>query len=293
MSRIPIQNIYYLLCYAWNKLEERDIVNISSIESTSLMDLFTRVIISGLNHLFKRGLDRDYVDYSEDTRTIRGKINWTPTIKRNLIINSKIHCEFDELDYNILHNQIIKATLKLLIHTDSIDSDLRDSAIGFYRRFQDVDDIRLSSWIFPRVQLHQNNYFYEFLLNICFLVYESLLASEKVGMFKFREFIQDERKMSTVFEDFVRNFYRIEFPAYRVRSEVITWNLEAQDDVSRDMLPKMNTDISIESTNSKVVIDTKFYKEALSTNYDKQKIHSAHLYQITALYEKFESQGRH
>ena len=38
--KIPIQNIYYLLCYAWNRLEERDIVDVSGIDSTNLVDLF-------------------------------------------------------------------------------------------------------------------------------------------------------------------------------------------------------------------------------------------------------------
>ncbi|GAG60746.1 unnamed protein product, partial [marine sediment metagenome] len=32
--QIPIHNIYYLLCYAWNKLDEKDIVDVSGIDST-------------------------------------------------------------------------------------------------------------------------------------------------------------------------------------------------------------------------------------------------------------------
>jgi len=39
---IPIQNIYYLLCYAWDKLVEKEVVNVESINSTSLADLFAR-----------------------------------------------------------------------------------------------------------------------------------------------------------------------------------------------------------------------------------------------------------
>ena len=34
---IPIQNIYYLLCYAWDKLEEKEVVDVDPIESTSLV----------------------------------------------------------------------------------------------------------------------------------------------------------------------------------------------------------------------------------------------------------------
>ena len=56
---IPIQNIYYLLCYAWNNLEEKDLIDIKSIQSTNLADLFAKVLISGITHLLKRGIDRN------------------------------------------------------------------------------------------------------------------------------------------------------------------------------------------------------------------------------------------
>ena len=55
MMKIPIQNIYYLLCYAWNKLDERDIVDVRGIDSTNILDLFARVLIGGLSRLFKQG----------------------------------------------------------------------------------------------------------------------------------------------------------------------------------------------------------------------------------------------
>ncbi|NIQ13085.1 MAG: restriction endonuclease, partial [Candidatus Dadabacteria bacterium] len=55
---IPIQNIYYLLCYAWNKLEEKDLVNVQEEDTTKLIDLFAKVLINGTTYLLKRGLDR-------------------------------------------------------------------------------------------------------------------------------------------------------------------------------------------------------------------------------------------
>src|ERR1017187_4639091 len=55
--KIPIQNIYYLLCYAWDKLAEKDVVAVEDIPTTTLADLFARVLINGTNHLLKRGFD--------------------------------------------------------------------------------------------------------------------------------------------------------------------------------------------------------------------------------------------
>ena len=39
---IPIQNIYYLLCYAWDKLTEKEVVGVEAIDTTTLADLFAR-----------------------------------------------------------------------------------------------------------------------------------------------------------------------------------------------------------------------------------------------------------
>ena len=287
--KIPIQNIYYLLCYAWNKLEERDVVNVSSIDTTDLVDLFAKVLLGGMNHLFKRGLDRGYLLYFEDTGALKGKFNFNKTIGRNLLIKAKVHCEYDELNYNILHNQIIKATIRELISVASIDIKLKKELIGLYRRLHEIDDIKLTLAVFNRVQLHQNNSFYDFLLKICELVYGNLLVSEEAGKSKFRDFLQDEDKMKYLYEEFVRKFYMIEAPHFHVGREDIRWNVTALDTGSENYLPKMQTDISITSDSSKMIIDAKYYKEALTEHYDKEKIYSQNLYQIFAYLKNIEA----
>ena len=42
----------------------------------------------------------------------------------------------------------------------------------------------------------------------------------------------------------------------------------------------MQTDITLENETAKIIIDAKFYKETLKTNYDAEKITSANLYQL-------------
>ena len=289
--KIPIQNIYYLLCYAWNKLDERDIVDVRGIDSTNILDLFARVLIGGLSRLFKQGLDRGYVTFSEDTRCLKGKICFSPTIKQNLLIQAKVYCDYDELSYDVIHNQILKATIRLLITEESLDKQFRDQLTGFYRRLQEIEDIQLSHKIFSMVQLHRNNSFYDFLLKICELVYDNLLVTEDPGKSKFQDFLQDERQMSYLFEEFVRNFYKIEAQDCKVSREDIAWQAIALDEQAQQFLPKMVTDISIEGANSKVVIDTKYYKEALVKHYGQEKIRSDHLFQLNAYLTNLENKG--
>ena len=75
--KIPIQNIYFLLCYAWNTLAEGRVVSVSQEECKTLAELFAHVLDGGVTHLLKRGLDRDYVTEEVDTSSLRGSLHST------------------------------------------------------------------------------------------------------------------------------------------------------------------------------------------------------------------------
>ena len=93
---IPIQNVYFLLCYAWDKLEEKERVDVDPAGLTELVDLFSRVLIRGTNHLLKRGFDRSYVADEAWTGCLRGKVLFDAVAKSGAA-TATLPCEFDEL----------------------------------------------------------------------------------------------------------------------------------------------------------------------------------------------------
>ncbi len=292
--KIPILNIYYLLCYAWNKLEESGLVDVKTEDSTTLLDLFARVLISGTTHILKRGLDRGYITHSEAIRGIKGKIDFNTTLKKQLLCNAKVQCEYDELSYNVLHNQILKATIKGLICAKDIALDLRNELLSVYRALNEIEEIKLNSTVFSRVQLHRNNSFYSFLINVCEMIYNMYLMSEDQGESKFRDFLRDRASMARLFEEFIRNFYKKELPkvasGYKViGSETIKWDAVGLDDVSMDYLPSMQTDISIKTPGKYIIIDTKYYENALQRYYKKDTVRSTNLYQLFAYLKNIEN----
>jgi 5-methylcytosine-specific restriction enzyme subunit McrC len=279
--KIPIQNIYFLLCYAWDKLAERDVVAVEAIDSTSLADLFARVLINGTHHLLKRGFDRGYEPQHEWTGRLRGRICFQEAIRRNVTTTGRLPCDFDELSYNVLHNRILKATMRRLIRTDGLATDCAEGLTQLCRLLSDIQDIELTNRVFSRVQLYRNNQFYDFLLKVCELIYTNLLVSEKSGNSKFMDFYQDKQQMAILFENFVRNFYRVHTP-FLVKREDIYWRWIAADQVAEGLLPKMQTDISLTSDTRKVIIDCKFTPEATQHHYEAETLRSSHLYQIYA-----------
>lgn len=277
-KKIPIKNIYYMLCYSWDALQEKDLVSIDTNEFKDLLDLFAKVLAGGLEYLIKRGFDRQYIETQEEIALVRGKINVSNSIKRMSFVKGRLACQFDELSYNVLQNQIIKTTVDKLVKHGSIDPKVRQELKEVSRYLREIDQIPLNMKLFSMVHIHRNNHYYRFLLNICEIIYANLLADEKYGKKRFKDFLRDEDKMADLFEKFVRNFYKRELSGCSVSSELIKWDAEIAD----EYLPVMKTDISIVSKGRKLIIDTKYYKEAFSYRMNAKKLRSENLYQIFA-----------
>jgi 5-methylcytosine-specific restriction enzyme subunit McrC len=266
-TEIPIRNIYYLLCYAWNALDEGGLVEIAHAGRNELADLFARVLSGATRHLLRRGLDRGYVPQHEELRALRGRALLTESLKTLGFPQGKVVCEFDEFKHDILHNQILKATLARLARVDDLDDDLRGELARLLRHLSDVSHIAPTRLAFRQVQLHQNNGFYRFLLNVCELVHDCLLPDAEGRGYRFRDFLRDERRMADLFQQFVFHFFRLEqrtFPSVKV--DRIRWSLRARDQASQGALPSMVTDVTLRSPNRTLVVDTKYYKQALETS---------------------------
>ena len=293
--QIPIQNIYYLLCYAWNKLDESEVVQIDASANTSLLNLFAKVIINGTTHILKRGLDRDYVTHEDDLQSIKGKLLFAPSLKRNLLSHAKASCQYDELSYDILHNRILKMTMRRLLKADDLDTTLKNGLVTLYRRLPPMDEIVLTNRDFYKVKLHRNNFFYDFLLAVCEIIYDGLLLDENTGKYKFKDFLRDEGKMNLLFEEFVRNFFKMEQSDYKVSREHISWALEKAGPHDQ-YLPQMETDISLTAKDGskKIVIDTKYYVsgfKATAKMGSGDKLISHNLYQLYSYLKNLEAKG--
>lgn len=279
---IPIQNLYYLLCYAWNALDEAERINIQVEQFKNLPDLFAKVLINGLRVLFKRGLDHDYRELEQVVEGIKGKLNLSATLKSNQLWQRRSICQFDEYSADTPSNQILAATVQQLLHTPTLDKSLKAELQQLQRMFPPLQKISLSPRIFQQIQLRRDQRLYHFLLHICRIVAENLLPMEKVGQFRFVDFRRDERKMNRVFESFLFRFYQKEQQEYRVRREQIRWQWEApQDPQHLAYLPIMETDLTLESKTRKIIIDAKYYRQALGgSRFEADKLFSTNLYQM-------------
>jgi 5-methylcytosine-specific restriction enzyme subunit McrC len=223
-----------------------------------------------------------------ETRNIRGKVDLSGSVKRRLLTIPAATCFVDELRRDVLHNQIIRATLLRLAGSPEVDRNLQHELRLIAAQLGEISLIQLRGDCFGRVQLHRNNRFYRFLLNICELCYGSLLADEASGAWRFMDFERDEQKMRSMFQNFVYNFYRIEQKDFNVSSERFEWSTTDPPTGQVPLLPTMTTDVSLTSANRKIVVECKFSREALQVNWGKTSARSEHLYQLYAYLRNLE-----
>ena len=277
--RIPIENIYYLLCYAWNTLEEKEQVDVTVDDHSQIIDLLSRVLINGTRIILKKGLDKHYVEEVNEIAGIRGKLALGQTIKHNLLHKQRTICTYDEYSADVIHNQILVTTFYQLLNHEELDPGLKSEIRRILHLLPEIQTISLRDSTFRIPRFHRNNRFYGFLMHVCELIYQSSLPAEEPGKWRFSDFSRDERKMNRLFENFIFNFYQKEQHRYRVRREQIQWQFTASED-DKAYLPVMLTDITLENENEKIIIDAKYYQETMSSYYDTEKIKSVNLYQL-------------
>lgn len=280
---IPIQNIYYMLAYAWNRLEEAETINVGTDRFHDIYDLLVKALGNAINHLLKQGLDRGYLEQEELTNRLRGKILFQPSVKQNTLQQAQAYCEYDELSHEVLHNRLIRATLEKIKCASGLDVSLQHEVRQILYRFPAVSTKGLNIGSFRQVRLHRNNRNYKLVLAICELIWHELLLVEDTGEKPFKDFVRDERRMAYLFEKFLLNFYKrhLDPSVWEVKREGIKWQLHPADAGSDpELIPSMGTDISIISDRRHVILDAKYYPEALKLRYDKQKLISNNLYQI-------------
>ena len=288
---IPIQNLYYVFLYAWDRLEEGKTISVGTDESPELGDLIAKVLIHGTHQLLRRGLGREYIPETDERSAVRGRINVTASMQLVMARRPRLVCDFDELSVNITANKILRTSINRLSRTRRLNDTLREELRRLDREFSFVDVVRLDSAMFRRVSVHRNNAYYGFLLDVCELAFETMLPEQNGRLYSFREILRDEMKMPLIFQAFVKNFFKIEQSHFSIRPLQIRWDAIAQTVNAADLLPVMTTDIFLWSPDRKIIIDTKYYSSALSEHHGKRSLTSSDLYQLFAYLKNARTRG--
>jgi 5-methylcytosine-specific restriction enzyme subunit McrC len=271
---IPIQNIYYMLSYAFQTLQAENYKDLAAENFHNTAELCAAILDKGIGIQLKHGLRRDYVSKSESLSTLQGKLNISESIKTQTMLKKQMICTYDEFSTNIQFNQIIKSTVLLLLKAN-ITNSRKKSLRKLLLFFSDVNEIDLHfvNW---NQQYNRSNQNYQMLIGMCYLVYKGLLTTQNNGTTKLMDFF-DGQRMCRLYEKFLLEYYRKEHPELTANASQIAWQL---DDTENQMLPRMQTDIMLSKNNNILIIDAKYYSRMTQQQYGIHTLHSNNLYQI-------------
>lgn len=271
---IPIQNIYYMLSYAFQTLQAENYKDLAAENFHNTAELCAAILDKGIAIQLKHGLRRDYVSKSESLSTLQGKLNISESIKTQTMLKKQMICTYDEFSTNIQFNQIIKSTVLLLLKAN-ITNSRKKSLRKLLLFFSDVNEIDLHfvNW---NQQYNRSNQNYQMLIGMCYLVYKGLLTTQNNGTTKLMDFF-DGQRMCRLYEKFLLEYYRKEHPELTANASQIAWQL---DDTENQMLPRMQTDIMLSKNNNILIIDAKYYSHMTQQQYGIHTLHSNNLYQI-------------
>lgn len=271
---IPVQNIYYMLAYAFQVLNENGYQDIATEQFDNVGELCAAILARGVSLQLKRGLGKEYIPQTEPISSLRGKIDISESIKTQSILRKQLVCTYDDFTVNSYMNRILKSTMELLIRS-AISPPRKKGLRKLLIFFSNVDsvDVYDINW---RLQYNRNNQSYHMLISICYLVIKGLLQSNTTGGIKLMDFL-DEQRICRLYERFILEYYRKEHPEIKASASQIQWQL---DDDFDSMLPVMQTDITLSKGNTTLIIDAKYYSHTTQNQYGVNTIHSGNLYQI-------------
>ena len=263
-----------MLSYAFQVLSEQGYKNIATEQFDNVAELCAAILSKGVSLQLKRGLGREYIETSESLSSVRGRIEISESIKTRSLLKRQLVCSYDDFSENSYMNRIIKTTMVLLLHADIAllrKKELRKLLVYFGN--VDLLDVHTINW---KIQYNRNNQTYRMLISVCYLVIKGLLQTNTDGTTRLMDFL-DEQRMCRLYEKFILEYYRKEFPKLTVNASQIPWAL---DDGINDMLPVMQTDIMLSHGSKVLIIDAKYYGHTTQAQYDIHTLHSANLYQI-------------
>lgn len=273
---IPIKNVYHMLSYAFQVLQNQGYRSLATEDFENVADLCAAILCKGVADQIRQGLGQAYVRRTESMSCPRGQIEMAQSIQSRTVLKRQLVCSYDEFSVDFEMNRLIKSTLLLLLHHD-IGKERKKTIRTLLMFFTNVGEADLNhvNW---HMQYNRNNQTYRMLVAVCWLIVKGLLQRQENGSLRMTDFL-DEQRMYRLYERFILNYYRKEHPEIYASAAQIDWQL---DDGVDDRLPVMQTDIALTSHDRRrvLIVDAKYYAHTMQTHFGAHTLHSMNLYQI-------------
>lgn len=149
------------------------------------------------------------------------------------------------------------------------NKSLSRKIINEYYFFEDVDLVDVSIKDILGIRLNKDNMNYETLLLLSIYIIGCIKYSENIK----EKYIDVDAELWWVYQEFIRNYYdyyKEDLYIKNVSPSKYERNLEPILSAKNEYLPKMRTDIEVNSLDQYLIIDAKCYENSLLEYYGKK-----------------------
>lgn len=286
---IPVKNLWLLMLYASDLAFVDDKVFVAAEENPEgLPDLVAALLCEAAESSLRKGLTLGFRNVSGPLRRVRGKINFLVTDSKQLLSKGLVHCYYDQVSPDTDQNRFVLAALKkclLLLQDETVASRCRRCI--HWMRSIGVSDLPVTSSLDLGKTKDRRTARDRTMLSLARLAMEMKLPSEQGGDHLSYEPSRDERWLRDLFEKAVAGFYSIYANSAGWKTTAgkwLSWQIDEQSALISDLLPKMKTDIFLESPKEgrRIIIDTKFNEIVVKGRYRDRSFRSGYVYQMYA-----------
>ena len=299
VGRIPVRNLWLLMLYASRLYQELPSDRRFAAEENpdDIPNLVAEILTRAVERRLRRNLNSEFDRKEADLTRVRGRINALRTERRHLLRQGKIACLFDELTTDTPRNRYVRAALNHLNKAVSRSELIRRCRIlaaaleraGVGTDISSAAGLRGSR---PPVSVGRINGEDRQMLAAAELAFNLRLPTEDPGQSRLPAPDREEHWARRLFEAAVGGFYDTVLApqGWSVRtSSPMNWQVESSTAGIEQLLPRMKTDIVLESPNARnspggfrLVIDTKFTGILGTGQFGNPTLKSEYIYQIYA-----------
>ena len=288
VGRIPVRNLWLLMFYASDLWRHRGAVS-AAVEDApdDLPDLVAELLAYAVEKRLRRLLSRGYRRRTAALPRVRGRIDVLATERRQLLSRGLVACRFEEMVVDTPRNRFIRAACERIAGLVTT-SDLRNRCLraAYAMRAMGVSaeaptKRQMSTDTIGRHEADDRQ-----MVSAAVLALDLTMPMESSGAELLPLAEREETWVRRLFEHAVRGFYEVtlEPAGWSVGSRKLGWRIEEATPRARSILPRMQTDVTLEHGRDqrRIVVDTKFTGILTQGQFGQDTLRSGYLYQIYA-----------
>ena len=284
-TAIPVRNLWLLMLYASKLYATNESIRGAGAEDRpdELPDLVAEILAQAVERRLKRNLSQEYVRRHEPLTRVRGRIDILETESRQLLSQGRVSCRYTELAVDNPRNQLILAgliTAGSIANSPQFAHRCRQLA-GVMRQLG-VRAIRISNPAAQGIQLGRNDSADEDAINAARLLLAMDIPNEEMGTKHRLAAGRDPSELRKIYEAAVCGLLRVALPApWRVRAaKRHYWPVGDHSARALELLPVMETDTILETSDRRIIIETKFADALTPNQFGTPKLSPKYVFQL-------------